>query len=180
MKRFHVSLARTMAIVAVLAVDCALLSTFSAGRTFYPEMLLFVPVLQIGLFRLVPTQGRVRPLLGRVGTLRLGGCARLVLGLSWPMGWCFDYCLSHLVSYLAKHHTGLFHLLRPLFEADDLLMGVIAIFIWGAGVSSPLVMIACLGGRLAAIRDTRRSRIAAVPDSLGIAWDCSRWSPKWP
>jgi hypothetical protein len=68
------------------------------------------------------------------------------------------------VSYLAKHHTGLFHLLRPLFEADDLLMGVIAILLWGAVVSSPLVMIACLGGRLAAIRDTRRSRIAAVPD----------------
>jgi hypothetical protein len=164
MKRFHFSLARTMAIVAVLAVDCALLATFSAGRTFYPEMLLFVPVLQIGLFRLVPTQGRVRHYW--VGFELFGWAAVLAwyLGLSWPMGRCFDYCLSHLVSYLAKHHTGLFHLLRPLFEADDLLMGVIAIFLWGAVVSSPLVVIACLGGRLAAIRDTRRSRIAAVPD----------------
>jgi hypothetical protein len=164
MKRFHFSLARTMAIVAVLAVDCAFLSTFSAGRTFYPEMLLFVPVLQIGLFRMVPRQGRLKPYW--VGFELFGWAAVLAwyLGLSWPMGRCFDYCVSHLVSYLAKHHTGLFHLLRPLFEADDLLMGVIAIFLWGAVVSSPLVMIACLGGRLAAIRDTRRSRIVAMPD----------------
>jgi hypothetical protein len=86
------------------------------------------------------------------------------LGLSEPMGWFFQYCLTHLMAYLAKHHTGLFHLLRPLLEADDLLMGVIAIFLWGAVVSSPLVMVACLGGRLTAVRETRRTRVAAVPD----------------
>jgi hypothetical protein len=73
------------------------------------------------------------------------------LGLSWPLGRCFDYCLYYLAGYPAKHYTGVFHLLRPLFEADDLLMGVIAIFLWGAIVSSPPVMIACIGGRLAAI-----------------------------
>jgi hypothetical protein len=164
MKRLHFSLARTMAIVAVLAVDCALLSTFSTGRTFYPEMLLFVPVLQIGLFRMVPRKGRVNPYW--VGFELFGWAAVLAwyLGLSEPMGWCFQYGLTHLMTYLARHHTGLFHLLRPLVEADDLLMGVIASFLWGAVVSSPLVMVACLGGRLAAFRETRRTRVAAVPD----------------
>src|SRR5947209_3314086 len=114
MKRFHLSLARTMAIVAVLAVDCALLSTFSTGSTFYPEMLLFVPVLQVGLFRMVPRQGRVKPYW--VGFELFGWAAVLAwyLGLSEPMGWCFQYGLTHLTAYLAKHHTGLFHLLRPL------------------------------------------------------------------
>jgi hypothetical protein len=57
MNRCHFSLGRTMAIVAVLAVDCALRSS---GCTFYPEIVLFVPVLQIGLFRVVTRQGRLR------------------------------------------------------------------------------------------------------------------------
>jgi hypothetical protein len=161
MERFHFSLARTMAIVAVLAIDCALLST---GRAFYPEILLFVPILQIALFRMVPRQGRLRPYW--VGFELFGWAAVLAwyLGLSRLMGRCFDYSLSHLMGYLSRHHPGLFDLLRPLFNGDGLLWGAIAILLWGAIVSSPLVMIACLGGQLAAIGETRRSRIAAGTD----------------
>jgi hypothetical protein len=54
-RRFHLSLTPTMAVIAILAVDCAWL----APGHFYPEMLLFVPVLQFGLFRMAPGRGRV-------------------------------------------------------------------------------------------------------------------------
>jgi hypothetical protein len=152
MKRIRLSLARIMAIVAVLAVDCALLSTC---HIFYPEMLLFVPGLQIGLFRMVPGRGRVKPYWVGFELFGWTGVLAWYFGLSGPMGRCFDYSLSHLVGFLAAHYPGLFHLLKPLFNGDGLLMEAIGILLWGAIVSSPLLLIACLGGRLTLIRATQ-------------------------
>jgi len=53
----------------------------------------------------------------------------------------------YLMGFLAAHYPGLFHLVEPLvmlFMGDD--MGAIGILLWGVIVSSPLFMVACLGG----------------------------------
>lgn len=158
MKRFHLSLARLMVVIGIMAVDCALL----ARGHFYPEMLLFVPVLQFGLFRMFPGQGRVSPYWAGFELFGWTGVLAWYLGLSKSMGQSFDYALKHLVSYLSTRQTELFHQLRPLFDGEGFLMGVIAILLWGVIVSSPFVLFAFLGGRLVADYARRRSQAAMV------------------
>jgi hypothetical protein len=130
MKRFRISLARVMAIVAVVAVDCAMI----APGYFDSGLIAVVPILQVGLFRMVRSRGGLRlfwvgfEAFGWSGTLAYYVLRRPIWGY---LSEVHPYVLSLLP---ARHHGSYFN--GYVFIVEILLICI------------PLVMLALIGGCL--------------------------------
>jgi hypothetical protein len=150
MKRSRVSIARLMGVVAAVALNCAMLRS----GLIDPGLLLMVPLLEVGLFRMISSRGKIRPYW--VGFEVVGGAATLAYyaGLRDSMGIGLMRGLTHLTNWLQPTHPGFARGLFSLFMGDNLVIGM---WLEALILGLPMLLLALLGGRLA----RRRARALA-------------------
>lgn len=145
------SIARLMVGVALVACDCAMLGTGHID----PALLVTIPVLQVGLFRVLPRRGAVRPFWAGFEGFGWAAVVLYYAVLRRPMFLAFDRGLFGVARLLAPRWPGLVRWLDWLLVGDGLLFGVWA---WGAVLGFPLLVAAYLGGLLARRRACRKER----------------------
>jgi hypothetical protein len=138
MSRSRISLARLMAIVAILAVDCALM----VPGYFDLVLLTAVPILQIGLFRMVLPGGGFQAFWVGFEVFGWAGSLALYLGRQSLYRYILIGC-SHALSLLPVTQRGSFH---------DVVLDLLA---WLVACSS-LLLAALMGGRLASLWASHR------------------------
>jgi hypothetical protein len=182
MRRPRLSIARLMAGVVIVTLDCAAL------RAAFPVLdlvfLVIVPVLEVGLFRMVSRRGRLCPLYVRrtksdsvgsrgfplkwcvknpgrqhsrfwVGFEAFGWSAVLVYaaGLRRPLNAGFGLGLIGAIRLCTPHLPGVARWLDFLFPGDGLPLGLL---LMAALLGSPMLLLALLGGLLAGRVEPRR------------------------
>jgi hypothetical protein len=157
MRRPRLSIARLMAVVLIIALDCAAL------RAAFPVLdvafLVVVPVLEVGLFRMISRRGRVHPFW--VGFEASGWAAVLAYAtiLRWPITRAFDVLLVAAIRFCTPRVPGVAHGLDYLFRGDGILLGLLPL---ATLLGLPMLLPALIGGRLADRMTRRRSGIERI------------------
>ena len=150
------SLRRLMIVVAIIAVDLGYLQ-----RGININLLVAVPVLQVGLFWVVSSRGTIRPFW--VGFEILGWAGVIVFLLGMGELWlCFlDRQLNDFVTRIERTHPSVARVVATVLLCEgtpikDTLPGLLpeALF---AGM--PILIVALIGGAIAAWHAVRLDRV---------------------